>query len=580
MEMVESPTKKDDLNIFSTHSFLFPFVIEAKDNKQKLNIDILKKKLLPEKWKPKYFSLHDSAWEYNKKSYFYDHVYNAFFPETPETPETNETNLVTACFEKYFGDEFKITLEDQTEYKLKIDKISLFVFNTSIGILCFDLLNTDDKHASPEDILKINDFGRRVYPQFISETEGLKETKKKFLADRIDILDKGKKIFPDSISEFTEEWFFNKNDDQRKIKIAPYILHILGNQFLTEGDFSIKPIIDDRMFTVCWYGNDDKMRFLQTELHDQGSLAFERDDFWYRYIFVDGQSLCCPNPFMKRNLIKQTTYDRWVSTDQSEGSIFGLSRCSLVCLTDEGTFSKDVIRNHVYHLYRSFAVILLAQRASIIKFSGDVSKISGNVKTNDKDSQVQKEINEEVTALNENFIRFINRMWFREVTAQEQGIEMYSMAQMNMNLQNQLEDLKSEISQLYESTNLVMQKQASKTSTVINIISILFFPITLISSIWGMNLYFMNIFYGGFKGTQVPARMPYITVTIILFILSIVFSISYTIKIFDTVNQKHSAGQVRWKKTLVSSFKGIGVWLPAILFLLVVTFLIWINFFR
>jgi hypothetical protein len=572
--------KKEENKIYSTHSFLFPFVIEAKSKKTNLDINTFSKNLCVENWKRKYFSSHDSVREYNKKSYFYGHVYDAFFPKV------NEPNPMIAYFEKYFGDEFKITLEDKTEYKLKIEIISLFVFDTSIGILCFDLFNTDDKHSSPEDILKINDFGRRVYPQFISETEGIERTKKTFLADRIDILDKGEKIFLDPIGEFTEEWFFNKNDDPRKIKIAPYILHILGDQFLSTGDFSIKPIIDDRMFTVCWYGSNEQIKELQAESPKDGSFTFENDDFWYKYIFIDGgKNSCCPNPVMKRKLIKQTTYDRWVSINKIEGSIFGLSRHSLVCLTNftdiDGKL-ETFVQNQMPNLYKYFAVILLTQRATIIKFSGDVSDISKKIKALKQNSTEQNihDVHDEVKKLNEDIIHFINRMWFKEVTAQEQGIEMYGMVQLNMNLQSQLDELKNEISQLYEFMNLDMQRQATKTATAISIISGVFFPITLIATICGMDLYFMKIFYGGFKGAQIPARMPYILVTTLMFLLSIIFSVSYTKKILENVGKKHFVDQIKWGKVLFSSFKGVWVWLPFLFLLLSIFCLIWPNFFR
>lgn len=69
-------------------------------------------------------------------------------------------------------------------FSLKLDNICLHVFDTGVGVLSFNLSNYS--YPDKEDILIINDYGRRIYPQFLidggNKTQG---AKRNFLADKI-----------------------------------------------------------------------------------------------------------------------------------------------------------------------------------------------------------------------------------------------------------------------------------------------------------------------------------------------------------------------------------------------------------
>ena len=58
---------------------------------------------------------------------------------------------------------------------------------------------------------------------------------------------------------------------------------------------TVEPVIDDRMFTLCYYGNNEEMARI-AKAQPQSS-DFCRDslnegaackDFWYKFVFVDG----------------------------------------------------------------------------------------------------------------------------------------------------------------------------------------------------------------------------------------------------------------------------------------------------
>lgn len=357
-----------------------------------------------------------------------------------------------------------LQIKGKKNYTLSIHHISLRLFDTNVGILTIELLNYD--YPDVDDIFHINEFGRRIYPQFIGERNGIEETKNAFLADKIEFNFNGETI----VEDFKSEDFLSKD-----LGIAKYISHLLG--FLKD---KIIPVIDDRMFTVCWYGNDALSQRLRMQTGN--GYGYESSDTWYSLIFIDksvGSGIA--NKEMLRELIKTATYQRWAEY----GTLYGITRYSLICVTDTGEFGYNIIRNHMQRIYYQMAIILLAQRASILKFSNDVSKVSKKI----GEIKVLKEAADEVKKIHSSFIHFINRLWFTEVTPQEQGIEMYSMALKTMGLTDQLNELRHEIKELYEFLEIEYEKEVNKKLHILNAIAVYLLPITIISGILGMSVF-------------------------------------------------------------------------------------------
>ena len=58
------------------------------------------------------------------------------------------------------------------------------------------------------------------------------------------------------------------------------------------------------------------------------------------------------------------------------GTLFGITRYSFMILGDEGDFNYDIIRNHCKNIYSNLVSLLLVERASILRFSNEISKLS------------------------------------------------------------------------------------------------------------------------------------------------------------------------------------------------------------
>lgn len=107
-------------------------------------------------------------------------------------------------------------------------------------MLTFYLENTDYKE--PQAILDINQYGRRIFPPFYADIEGRGEIAESI---RIEGLEGEKFRY--------QEDFKGYRTDSTWCPGA-FICNLISDLMQ---NLEITPVIDDRMFVNCWYGNDD-----------------------------------------------------------------------------------------------------------------------------------------------------------------------------------------------------------------------------------------------------------------------------------------------------------------------------------
>ncbi|WP_442765132.1 hypothetical protein [Sulfurospirillum cavolei] len=414
--------------LYSYHTFMFPFVLENQ--------------FVPErsKWgEAKKFEIK-SPRDFNEYNYFYPYVQKVLYQREEES---------AAKYFEYTAQlgTYVITCK-QGNFTLEVDGISLRLFSTDVGILSFNLKNT--KHSKPQDILAINDFGRRIYPAFLGD-DGTKTPKENFLAESIALKIEGQEELFEDFSYFDDM----KRADENPDRLPKFISALLGEEA------KIRPIIDDRMFVLSFCMNDA----ITSQLGD-----YENNDWWYRYLFIDGNAKTCQSKKMMQSLLQHSTYDRWLN----DGTLFGISRYSFVCVT---SFGAGFLLTHMQTMYFQMVTLLLAYRASILKFAHEVTEIS-----KDPDNKIK-----DMMALHEQYLKFINHLFFREVTAQEQGIELFDKAMSIMNIEKSLKDLQSDIAELHAFADLKNEKRRQKSLDKIGKIGAYVLVPTLIAGIFGMN---------------------------------------------------------------------------------------------
>lgn len=450
--------------IYSYHIFMFPFRwhIEEQRNErlgEQIAFRNVKFPTVFDSWEriiePKTQEEKESL--YNEKNYFYEFVHDALY----DTGKDDNTNIVRH-YERKEPKCQNVQYHIKTfrkKYVLNVDAINLNLYSTGVGVLSFYLYN--EKYKDKEDILTINQYGRRVYPPFYADITSHKETAHYLSFEGLN-------------GVYSEDFqHYGTNDSNTPASFLHKMVHEVAP------NIDIKAVIDDRMYTMSWYYNCD----LITELCDEKESLYTSNEYWYKYIYVDGTSLTCQNDDMMKELIKKSTYERW----QKWHSLYGMSRYSFVMLTNAGDSEK--------HLYTTFETeyvrmveLILVQKASVLRFSAEVTNISSM----EKERQDNK-LAEKVRSLYKEYIRFINQIHFREISAQDQAIELYNMLYETAQLKDHVERLDSEIEELYNYVSLQGDKDMNNTMKALSVLATLFVPATFVAGLFGMN----NDFMGG-----------------------------------------------------------------------------------
>jgi hypothetical protein len=242
--------------------------------------------------------------------------------------------------------------------------------------------------------------------------------------------------------------------------------------------------MDDRMFFLCWYGN--------TGMTDSvNARCYKSWDWWYCFIFGDKEWKSIANAPMQEQHLLRHTYARW----SDYGTLYGMSRDSFVCLSParadfekRGTPPFDEQMNTMYY---QMAVLCLAQRASILKFSAEVANLS-DMKPEDTDIAI-KNLIKQTKDIYWNYTQFKNKIYFKEVTSQIQGIEMYNQFHDIMNIPAEAEMLEKKIEALHSYLNLkegeMNLQEADKMNKEMHrltLIATIFLPASLIASLFGI----------------------------------------------------------------------------------------------
>jgi len=370
--------------------------------------------------------------DYNQQAYFHKFFIKSMFDncEIYENTKYKTFAIKTKDLKKYGSDEIR---RPSKIYELGIEKLSLRIFDDfKVGILSFHLENKTYKDT--QEILEINDYGRRIYPEYFKDKQ-------------CDVVPEYVQV--DNLQEMTEKFDFTNKSP----KISQIITTLVG---------SITPAVDDRMFTISYFNN--------SKFANEVKENYLCHDKWYEYVFVDGDGKTIQSESMQEELIKKATYDRW----KDYGTMYGMSRYSFVCLAN-----SDFPLPHMKTMYFSIFSLLLMVRATLLKFADDVSEIAKGI---DKDISVP------VNDTYRDYIKFINKYYFREITAKDQGLELYEKALDILKIERDVKDLDAEIEELHRYVVMSEEKQRNNQLHFISKIGAVLLPPTLVAGLFGMNI--------------------------------------------------------------------------------------------
>ncbi len=447
----------------SYHIFYFPFKWDVLD----AGIYDLSTRLSLTNIKPKQWckwvnvgSCSDNAdeqkWLYDEKNYFYKFVHPTMYDTLADNTLLKHYKR-EECIHNSDNCEYRIVVRQdggKKEYVLQIDAINLNFYSTGVGMLSFFLIN--DKYKDFEDVLRINQYGRRVFPPFYDDVEMRIQT-----AESISLIG-----LSGIENRYCED--FNNYTVDDDWKTAGFITNLIED---FQDDLRITPMIDDRMIVNCWYQNDK----IGWRVKNNDDFIYSSD--WYRFVYVDGGSATCQNDTLRKKLIDDTTYLRW----QKEGTIYGASRYSFVMLTEVGWFAENKLAVDMRTIYSRMLELVIMQRATMLKFSEEVTHVSV-IK-----SQHIQQLTARISSLYKEYIRFINKMFFRDITAQDQGVDLYRLMTTQFHCEDSIKELDEEINELHEYVSLLMDRERNKNSSWLSLLAAIFLPATLLVGVFGMN---------------------------------------------------------------------------------------------
>lgn len=453
MDIIKNPAR-------SYHTFIFPFIISKNSNLKSI-------------W-------YSVGWEKDEDPICYD-AYHYFNPAARNAIFGND-NTFNQIVDRY---KFKLSSlnkdknsnhktyyyvieTNENKYRLKIDAIRLRIYNTGIGMIVYELENHDHK-TTLEDVNKINDYGRRLYMSYVNSTDQTDHKPTMYFCSAC-----ANNLLITSSED--ENDFDGKND---KVVLTAQISGI--ENFVPENEqlpiivtrfipFSvdISPVIGDRMYVACICQNADLMEELSAWDNKSGNYAFleksnlrslEEDNATtqlYRLIFVDGNGISCYNRNMMINLLSDHLYTRWIEYpvgNWSSGSVYGITEYSIVCL--KGNFNDFTVPAFLCEYIR-MAELVLAQRASLLMFEGLLSDCSLGLRN--------------IRKVEEKYILFQSQLLLREISPEQQPIEVYNELLESSFIIQQSEQIEKQIQNLFELENY---KATTRESRVLFLLAIL-----------------------------------------------------------------------------------------------------------
>lgn len=439
----------------------------------------------------------EGNWEspiYQYEKYYDEYVY--FHPFTRDIlfDQSNidyEKSMVYLYFKKSKELKLKVTYKEkgnkgfhEIEKFYPINSIQLHLFDLNVGILTIQIQTA--KTLKFREILQFNELVRRIAPSW----QGQKDIG--HLPQKVEFIDLNGHTIVESVEDFNEQEMIQRPRDG-VVYVSKLIQHLMSplkndkKADLSKTDqteLRYQTALDERMVVYSYVCFDDKVQASEIILSDDDFLAF---------VLVDrepGGSFS--NKSMTKKYLKQYKYNRW----EDLGTRYGFSRYSGVVLGKDDPWIEDGKEIHFFRdkifkdfktIYYQIALILYFHRAALLKFSHESSLCSEIL------SRSQNNI-KQVNDLRKDFLVFTNKFWFTEITNQDQGIEMFDQWEGILRNKELFDEVAYELKEINEFIEREQDKnsademhQLEKRVGTLTIITIIFLPIMLLTSILGMN---------------------------------------------------------------------------------------------
>ena len=424
----------------------------------------------------------------------------------------NKSKVVSYKFEHIDSSEnseYIIDINDVNErktYELNLDKIILKeyeIINKKSYLMMIYV--TNNKYGDISDIKNINQYGRRLFSPWIpldlgngANTECPDDLQIHIGKDKIysnyensgkaDLNYKDKEIFKYNFDDknkyksYSERLNFirqkevnDKNDksiiDNRR---ESYLIRNILNYKKESKDekIEIELINPDRMYVGFYLKNNSLIERIKKYSTEKQEYLTEKQEYAYLYddslsdqlyalAYIDGEDATCQSRVMRKKLLQETIYDRWIDW----GTIHTVTHNGFGCIASEGAPYDSVIMPFLTEYMEMMALVLL-QRNLLLEFHIEAKKLSPEFNS------------EKLENLQKDYVKFKTQVLLFEVTPQEQGYEIYRLMQKQLYIDEEKEKLDDIMNSLYEVANV---KHSIELNIIMNRLTIIAILIALVS---------------------------------------------------------------------------------------------------
>ncbi|WMP17256.1 hypothetical protein [Thiothrix lacustris] len=333
-------------------------------------------------------------------------------------------------------DVLKLALVHQT---VEFQTVRLYRYFNGIYMLAFTVRPHATQHMYLEAWLRFTRLGRQLYPTFTEQWNEGKiaplELTTPELAEPLRALDaEVSRHFPKS-SEY----------------LSPILIHLAQQFFADDIKQKLKDeirLFDDRMFVSVAYGLAGEEKLDENKRKRIKALIATTDRFEDTWSEMDGYAY---SQTAIDRIIQNTEFDFWAD----KGGHFIYNDMVNGYLYRDWFFNKIIAPKHIPYIYDRMLIQALFYQASLRHYDHEITVTTKALLNNkDKVNDISKQRGQ--------FIEFTNQYWFREVTNQMQGKEIFRLQQQGLGLQEHYTLLQDEITRTDEYLQALEADNAGK----------------------------------------------------------------------------------------------------------------------
>jgi len=305
----------------------------------------------------------------------------------------------------------------------------------SIWYSLYSQLKLKKKTLISSDVLRFNLLSRYINWEFPEQqTEG-----KLPLSVRINLHD-----------GISIEHTFKESDLETAIapSVSNIIIELIEHQFLKKGCQHYKAL-DNRMYVYSFMALAGSPPTSKKE-KDHHEAIFTR----FMYVDLPGQGLVY-NPVFFRPIMNEQVYRRW----EQYGTLYGITRYSSITLKYGCGFTEKLVEDYE-SVYYQMLLLALFYRCTLLRFLAKLSRATMDLGKR-KRSSFEK--------LRKDFALFTNVYWFKELTNQDQGIELFNIYQKAFQYDEMYKQLNEDIDRASDLESIHKQKSENRRNSFIAI---------------------------------------------------------------------------------------------------------------